>query len=143
MSHPSESGLGEAIRVLLDAVLDGGAGYGEKPATGAGQVGTEFRSYAVVYPGDTIALGGTVADPNGDALQTVQVTYIAKNPLGADLARDAGRAAVLEPGAVTVDGRDVWRIVELVDSVTVRRDDTTQPPLWFAVDRYQATTVPA
>lgn len=142
MSHPTEAGLGDAVRQLLDGVLDGGAGYGEKPASG-GQVGTEFKPYAVVYPGSTVVTGGTAADPNADALQTVQVTYIAKYALEADLARDTGRVAVLEPGALTVAGRDVWAFVELVDSLSVRREDPTQPSLWYAIDRYQATTVPA
>lgn len=142
MSHPTEADLGEALRLLLAAVLPGGAGYGEKPATDAGQDGSTFNAYAVVYPGTTVLREGTAADPNADADQTVQVTYIGKTAQQADTARDLGRPAVLAPGALVLDDRDAWPL-ELTDSTVVRRDDTVQPPLWFAVDRYTTHTVPA
>jgi hypothetical protein len=142
VSHPTEAGLGEALRQLLDAVLPGGAGYGEKPATGAGQDGSTFNAYAVVYPGTTVLREGTVTDPNADADQTVQVTYIGKTALQADTARDLGRAAALTQGALALDDRDAWP-VELTDATLVRRDDEVQPPLWYAVDRYTTHTVPS
>jgi hypothetical protein len=142
VSHPTEAALGAAFVTLLDATLDGGAGYGEKPASGAGQVGTTFLAYAVVYPGSTALREGTAADPNADADQTVQVTYVGKTAQQADTARDLARAAVLASGAIAVTGRTVWP-VELTDSTVVRRDDTVQPPLWYAVDRYTTHTTPA
>jgi hypothetical protein len=139
---PLEEPVATAVVAAVESGLGTGrAGYGVKPASGGAQPDGSFRSYAVVYPGSTVLLDGTVAARNADAAQSVQVTYIGSTPLAADRARDRGRAAVL--GGVTIAGRALINPVELADASQTRRDDEVQPPLWYAVDRYVFHTTPA
>jgi len=118
------------------------AGYAKKPAAGGQQTNGKFNGYAIVYGGPAIPTGGTAVDPNADAAQTIQVTYIGKTPEQADDVRDAGRAALLSVGALTITGRALMNPVTLADSTEAREDSTVQPALWFAVDRYRLDTTP-
>jgi hypothetical protein len=140
-AHPTDHPLVTAIVARLNTALGANrAGYGEKPAGAA----ASSTGYAIVWPGSTALTGGTVVAPNADATQTVQVTYVADHPAGADATRDLGRAALLTGSgtALTVTGRTVW-LVELADAQTPRRDDSAQPPVWLSVDRYAVHTTPA
>lgn len=147
MSIPTERPLALAVVSTLTTALGSGrAGYGDRPA-GAGwqtdtpNINSTFTGYAVVWPGLSLLEGGTLADPNADAVQTIQVSYIGKTAEQADALRDRGRTAVLARGAITVTGRTVG-LVELSDSQIVRRDDDVTPPLYLSVDRYDIHTTP-
>lgn len=147
MSSPAERPLALSAVSALNASLGAGrAGYGDRPS-GMGwqaqspQITSEFKGYAVVWPGMSTLNGGTVAAPNADAAQTFQVSYVGKTAEQADALRDRGRAALLAAAAISVSGRTVG-LVELADSMPVRRDDDVTPPLYLAVDRFTAYTTP-
>ena len=140
---PTDRPVANAVIAVLDDALGADrAGYATRPAAGGPQADGTFHAYALVYPLSTVLTGGTAAAPNADAVQTVQVTYVADGPAAADQARDTGRAALLTAGAVTVTGRALINPVMLADSTGVREDNDPQPPLWFAVDRYRIDTTP-
>lgn len=147
MSVPTERPVALAAVTVLNTALGASrAGYGDRP-NGAGwqaespNVNTAFTGYAVVWPGMTLLEGGTMAAPNADAVQTVQVTYVGKTAEQADALRDRGRTALLTTGAIVIPNRTVG-LVELSDSMVVRRDDDVTPPLYMSVDRYDIHTTP-
>lgn len=147
MSVPTERPIALATIAAINTALGANrVGYGERPI-GAGwqadspTINTTFTGYAVVWSGMTLLEGGTMADPNADAVQTVQVTYVGKTAEQADALRDRGRAAVLTRGNITINGRTVG-LVELSDAMAVRRDDDVHPPLYMSVDRYDIHTTP-
>lgn len=131
------------VSVLVTELGDGRAGYASKPANGGLQANGKFNAYAIVYGGPAVLTGGTAVDPNADAAQTIQVTYVGKTAEQADDVRDAGRAALLTAGALTITGRALINPVTLADSTEAREDSSVQPPLWLAVDRYRLDTTPA
>jgi len=144
VTAPTERPVALAVITALNAALGATrAGYAIRPTGGGPQSDGTFHAYARVHPGSTLLSGGTASDPNADAAQTVQVTYIADSAEAADQARDTGRAALLTPGALTITGRALVNPVTLADSTEVREDNDPQPPLWFAVDRYRIDTTPA
>jgi len=147
VSVPTERPIAVAVVASLNAALGTNrAGYGDRPTAGGWQgdtpnINSAFNGYAVVWPGQTLLEGGTVSDPNADAVQTIQVSYVGKTAEQADSIRDRGRAAVLAVGAISVTGRTVG-LIELSDSINVRRDDDVTPPLYLSVDRYAIHTTP-
>lgn len=134
----------QAVVAALNTALGAGrAGYAVKPTNGGAQPNGTFNGYARVHGSSTVLTGGTAADPNADGGHTVQVTYVGRTADQADDVRDAGRAALLTPGAVAITGRALMQPVTLSDSTEAREDITVQPALWFAVDRYRLDTTPA
>lgn len=87
-------------------------------------------------------LDGPVGAPDDDGEMPIQVTYVGTGPEQAEWMRDRGRAALVGRETITVEGRLVWR-VSLEMSQTSQRDNTVQPPLFYAVDRCRIYTTEA
>lgn len=119
------------------------AGDGDRPA-GAGWQGGEgssdFLAYCIVYP-PPILLDGPSARRNDDLRGDWQVTSISRDRHGADVVADHVRAALID-GAVVVASRYVWPVKHAGGS-GARRDNSTKPPLFYAVDRFTIRTTPA
>lgn len=129
------------INWLIGVLQAGGltVGHGARPATipaGAG--------YAVVY---SIAGGitrGSIDDPRSDVEANVQVTsWSTDDSDGADInqalwvadkVRTLLEAAV--PATLTGGRKVIWFDYQM-SSPSTGRDDQSQPPGWYAVDRFE------
>lgn len=136
-------------RVLTDAIIAALAaapcdvGDGEKP-TGAGWQGvpdqSQFAPYLVLHPVSGGTTDGTLAASDDDAASLYQLTAVGATREQAEWAADEGRDVMLGV-AITVSGRSVAQVrVDMLGGA--RRDDTVQPSVWMAVDRYRVVSTP-
>lgn len=136
------------IAVLATAIGANKVGYADRPSAGgwassSPSLSTPFVGYAVVWPGSSMPQGGSACDPFEDVDQSFQVTSVGKTAEQADAIRDRVRAALDPKGAVTITGTRDVAVLRWRDGQAVQRDDKETPPLFYAVDRYTATTSPA
>lgn len=96
--------------------------------------------YAVLYPSGSGSLSGSVADPYSDGVTTHQLTCVGLTRDSAQALADRLRPVVMGP--LTISGRKLLhRSVE--SSQPARRDDSSKPPLFYAVDTFALTTTPS
>ena len=135
-TRPLSQAVLAALRAEWPLVGDGIA-----PPTGLtfdGQ-GRLLQPYGVLYRGGPGELDGPMSDPHADGSPMLQLTCVGGAPDEAEWLADKLRPVLLSRTAVVG-----WAHMEspsLVVSQPSKRDDTTQPPLWFAVDqaRYRIT----
>lgn len=134
----------DAVLALLRAETGLAIGDAQRP-DGAGFPGDDttaaFVPYAVLYPGVTIDIDGSEADPNADTVDEYQVTGVGVTRAQAQFVLDRCRTAMLQ-SVLVVPGRHV-NLVELSQSREVDRDDDVVPPLFYGVDLYSINTTPA
>jgi hypothetical protein len=94
---------------------------------------------APVYPLPVI-LDGTLARPSDDVDGVWQITSVAPTRHGAQFVADRARTALLDTG-IAVTGRGVFQIL-FDGGGGVNRDDTDNPALFYAVERFRITTTP-
>jgi hypothetical protein len=99
--------------------------------------------YVVAYPDNAPASRDRLAAVTGLVRLGVQLTSVGVTRVNAQAVADAARAALLDQW-LPVPG---WRPgpVGLDESFTapVRQDDTVTPPVFYAIDQYLVTAVPA
>lgn len=138
--------LGRAVTDAVVATLEAAGltvGRGEAPDQ-AGWQGTPaastFKPYVVVHPLAGGQLDGAIDWGFEDAEIRYQINAVGATQQQAEWAADTARAALLD-NDLAVAGRAVHRAdVELGGA---RRDDQTQPPIWWIADRITLTTTPA
>ena len=114
-------------------------GDGGSPPDPFGWAGTpgqsQFHAYAIVYPLGQV-FDGTLGCPDVDSDLRWQVTCVGASREQAEWVQHQTQTALI--GAVlTVAGRSVPR-VRPDGGAGVRRDDTTQPPLFLSTPRFAA-----
>lgn len=118
-------------------------GRGGKPEGGGwqGEPGRSlFVPYAVLFPASGTT-GGDLCDPHEYLDYTCQVTVVAATQRDAETVMDRVRIALVgQRPAVT--GRSAWPVYVLTDRPATR-DDTTAPPLHFAVAVFGFRSGPA
>jgi hypothetical protein len=132
---PHTVGVRDALEAadLVVGVAEAPEGGGWQGAPGA----SPFVAYVVVWPQTTI-LDGTLAEAEIDGAIAYQLSAWAATREGAERTADLARVAVKD---TTVTGRHVIRVAHDV-GMGVTRDDTLQPPLFHARDRYRIETTP-
>jgi hypothetical protein len=119
-------------------------GDARKPA-GAGWEGppgqSRFVAYFVVYPLDMARAGpdASLADRLSDPQLRYQVTSVGEDRRGAEAAADLAAARLLNGAPLDIPGRTAVLLTHEV-SAGVERDESVNPPLYYAVDRYRLDT---
>lgn len=129
----------EAMAADADLLL----GRGEAPEAGGwqGEPGAStFTTYAVLFPTPGL-YDGDLADPTAYFDYAAQFTCIGKNQEGAEAVADLVKATYVDTPLV-VAGRASYRGQLLVER-PVTRDDSTAPPLHYAVLQITWRTQPA
>lgn len=126
-------------RPQTDAILTALAGTGLPVGDGEAPAGSP--PYLVLYV-VTSGFDGPAEDPQADMYAEFQVTAVGDTREQAEWARDKARAA-MAAGVAAPAGRSMLEPVQLLDGGPgVQRDDAVQPPLFYAVDLYEASTTP-
>ena len=139
--------LGTHTTAIVAALASGAGvavGDGQRP-DGGGWQGAEghspFAGYVVVYP-ISAGFDGPLADTHADSAAVWQTTCVGATRQQAQHIADTARSWLLANGrTVTIAGYGVAQVA-YDGGGDVRRDDTTKPPLFYAVDRYRFTTTP-
>lgn len=96
--------------------------------------------YAVLYRAGGGGLSGPVSNPHADGSPLLQLTCVGATAEQADWLADKLRPTLLTRPTVT--GQRVMQ-VSLETSQPVRRDDSTDPPLFYAAEQVRLLTTPA
>lgn len=111
------------------------------PRVGDGQAPTDKTlPYAVLYPAGPGELSGSASDPLADGRCLFQITCVGQDRLQAQALADRLRPVALGP--LTITGRKQMQSF-LETSQPVARDDSSAPPLFYAVDQVRLWTTPA
>lgn len=97
--------------------------------------------YVVVYSNQGMPENASMADVSDWQHFSFQTTVVAQTQGQARLLADRVQSALLDKRP-TVVGRSVGRLSK-TSSQPVRRDDDVSPPVFYAVDVWALTTVPA
>lgn len=95
--------------------------------------------YAVLYPAGSGLLDGPSSDPHADRPGLYQITCVGGTREQAEALADLLRPVALGLSGIT--GRKVMQ-AWLETSQPVRRDDSTDPPLYYAADQVRVLTTP-
>jgi hypothetical protein len=136
VTQPLANALLVALQASWALVGDGEAPDGRT----FDSLGRLLQPYAVLYRSGPGALDGPVGDPNADGQPLLTLTCVGGAPAEAEWLADRLRPVLLGP--LTVAGLKVMEAPSLEVSRPGRRDDTTQPPLWFATDQVRYRTTP-
>ena len=120
-----------AVVTRLTAQTGKNIGRGEAPSD-------KTTPYAVVYGLDDSSAGTSLGDPEETTVNMFQVTSVGKTAEQAEWMAVKARTALLgwEP---SVSGRVFGRVAK-VGGRPAARDDSTQPPLFYAIDDYDVFT---
>lgn len=95
----------------------------------------------VVIHGSPGTPSGTLGDRYADLTVPIQLTAVGIGPEQATAYADAARAALLT-ASLTVAGRAVWPAWQTGEQ-PVQRDDSVNPPLYYATAQYAIKSNPA
>ena len=125
-----------ALALLRNAGLTVGDGEAPRDAV---------SHYAIVYPVSTV-MAGTMESPYADAERTVQVQSVGTTREQAQWVADEVSIILLGTPHRTIEltGRALTGAIRYAGGTGVRRDDdTANPSLFFATDRFVFPTTPA
>jgi hypothetical protein len=103
--------------------------------------GDTTRPYLVVYNTGAAIIDGTLSDADADQSVEYQVTSVGDTSEQAEWAQSLPRTAMTV--AITPPSGASWGAPRLQPAVGTSRDDTYQPPLFYAVDVYRIHTTPS
>ncbi len=149
MTFPLHQAHTDAFVALVTAVFAATpvkVGDGEEPANVgwvAGPGGSNFVGHVTVYPVNTDPGESSIVTPWSDAEFEWQTTIVSASRKHGQTIFDLLAQALVDQ-QIVVTGRACSNHLRLTtDGGGVRREETSQPPLWVATPRWAITTVPA
>lgn len=135
MTHPD-------TRLATDSIIDHlttetGLEVGDSIAPAASD-----RPYLVVYRVGAFVTGGPLRGASEDQWAQYQVTAVGDTREQAEWALGKARTAILDE-TITPPSGYVWGKAPIIDEGPSSRDDTWDPPLFYAVETYRLFTTPA
>lgn len=139
----------KAVLATLEAAIPV-VGWGRQQAPKFDPLGALPRfPYGVVYLIPDAGTDGPLNDGQADRVHNIQITVVAETAEAADIVSDdieaAMRAETAPPNPVSeivITGREV-SLVDVALRGSVDRDDSFQPPKFYAVNIFDIHTTPA